>query len=172
MTLKEILDLTKNRIDETDVDEQIDSLIKNAINHSYLFDLSIKDQHVKSAYVTPVNGVATLPSDILKVISISPALTKDEHRTGNSIISNRDVDFTIIYSVVPKPMISDTDKPIVSERYHYCMSTYACAEYYNFKKKTQNAQLMLRMYQNEIDKLDSIDDYFGEESVYDSVGDK
>jgi hypothetical protein len=170
MNFKEIIDLTKNRIDETDVDEQIDSIIKNAINHSYLFDLSIKDQHVKTAYITPVNGIATLPSDILKIINISPALTKGEYRVGNVIVSNREVDFTVIYSVVPKPMVSDTDKPSISERYHYSMSTYACAEYYNFKKKTSNAQIMADMYLNEISKLDSADDNLGEETVYDVIG--
>lgn len=172
MTFKELLDLTKNRIDETDEDTQIDSILKNAINHAYIFDLSLKDQHVKSAYITPINGVATLPSDILKVINITPGLVYGESRIGNVIVSSRDVDFTVIYSVVPKPLVADTDKPNISEKYHYCLSTYACYQYYNFKKKSTQAQMMYQDYQQEVYKFDAVDDNFGEEVVCDSVGDK
>ena len=61
MNFRELIDLTNNTIDETDQDDQIDVIVKNAINKAYL-DLSNIDLRVTRAYVPVINGVATLPS--------------------------------------------------------------------------------------------------------------
>lgn len=171
MNFKEIIDLTKNRIDETDDDPQIDMIVKNAINHSYMFDMVKRDPRVVVAYVPVINGTATLPDDINKVISITPELEYNERRIGNVIITNRTVTFTVIYSTVPEPLVNDTDIPDISTKYHYSMSTYACYEYFASKKKAPLAQMFQSTYMNELESLDS-DDSTGIETVHDVVGDK
>ena len=40
MNFRELIDLTNNTIDETDQDDQIDSIVKNALNKAYV-DLRI-----------------------------------------------------------------------------------------------------------------------------------
>lgn len=171
MKYSELIELTKNRIDELDVDEQIDLIIENAINHSYLFDLSSLDSRVSSSYIPVINGIATLPDDINKIISINPSLEYGERRVGNAILSNRNITFTVIYTTVPTPLINDTDTPDLSEKYHYSMSTYACYEYFMHRKKNTLAQMFYDTYQRELNKLKENDDV-GEEVVYDVVGDK
>jgi hypothetical protein len=172
MKYKEIIDLTKNRVDEYDSsDTQVDTIVKNAINHSYMFDITVKEPRVTMTYVPVINGIATLPDDINKILSITPELSHKERRIGNVILSNYAGTYTIIYSTVPTPLVADEDVPQVSEKYHYSMSTYACYEYFISKKKTALAQQFYSTYQQELNKLDDNDDT-GEEVVYDSVGDK
>jgi hypothetical protein len=147
----------------------IDSIVKNAINHAYMFDLCIKNPTVSTAYVPVVNGVAELPEDIDKIVSITPELIYGEKRTGKSILSNRDTTFTITYTVVPEPLIDDTDIPDLSSKLRYLLSTFACYSYFTYKKKTDIAQMFLEEYRGQLNLLDESDST-GEEIVYDAIG--
>jgi hypothetical protein len=164
MTLLELLELTKNRIDETDPDSQIDIIVKNAINHAYLFDLSKKDKRFGKVYCPVVNGIATLPDDLLSIEGISPSLLTREKRKGNAIFSNRDVTFEITYAKVPTPL-ADTDSPDLSNKYQYALTTYGCFAYFEYRKKVSVAEMFLNEYKMALSDWE--DDDFGEEIVND-----
>lgn len=165
MTFKEILDLTKNRVDETDPDAQIDLIIKEGINHSYIYDLSKLDPRLSTAYVPVANGMATLPDDLNNIVKISPSLIPGESRVGNAILSDRDVTFTITYTVVPEPMALDNDEPDLNQKFHYMLSTAGCIEYFAFKKKTNLVEMYNGLYEKEKASLTTSDAI--EESVLD-----
>lgn len=154
MNFKDILDLTKNRIDELDEDEQIDIIIKNAINEAQI-EIAEIDTRFQTNYIPVINGAATLPDDLYKIEKITPELIEGEYQKGNAIFSDRNTTFTIVYSSVPETLESDTDEPSISIKNHYLLSTYACYTYYSYKKKNNIAQIYLAEYQNALNKLKS-----------------
>jgi hypothetical protein len=148
-TFSDIIELTKQRVDETDADEQVLLIIKEAINHSYIFDLSQIEENFNSTIVPVINGLASLPSDLNKIVKTSPSLVNGEYKRGNAIFSDREIDFTIIYSIVPSPLVNPTDVPKVSSKCLYTMSTYACAEYFKYRKKNAAEQMFRDSYERE-----------------------
>jgi hypothetical protein len=166
MTFKEILDLTKNRIDELDESEQIDIMLKGAVNHAYIYELAKYDKRVSSAFVPVINGLATLPDDIDAVESISPSLVKGEKRLGNVITSSRSVTFTVLYSTVKEPLVNDTDELDMSNKFKFILSSYACFVYFQYRKKADIANMYYNEYRMGLEKLVN-DDNFGDESVLD-----
>lgn len=170
MTLKDIFDMTKRRIDETDTDEidtNLDNMIIDAINHSYIYELSKHDKRVTSAYIPVVNNIATLPDDIDYIEQISPALIFGERRIGNTILSARDITFTLIYSYIREPLSEMTDELEMSDKYKFLLSTYACYIYFQYRKKNQVADMYLNEYLTQIRNLYE-DDNLGEESINDT----
>lgn len=147
----QILELTKNRIDELDQDDQIDAIIKSAVNKAYA-DLSEVVKTFTTAYVPVINGMATMPDDLNKVIKISPALEDGEFVDDKTIFSDRNVTFTIVYSSIPEALVNNSDEPEIPEKYHYILSTYACYSYYLSKKRLDIAQVHLNDYQGEFAK--------------------
>lgn len=167
-TLKEIIDLTKNRINFVDPDEQVDGIILNAINHAYMFDLSKVEPSFNKAYVPVINGTAPLPDDLHSIEKISPSLLDSEYRKGNSIISDRSVTFEVLYIVAPEPLVNDNDEPQLTLKSRYLLSTYACYEYFTFKKKSEVAQYYLGAYEREKNKIYSSDNI--EKNIQDVTG--
>jgi hypothetical protein len=165
-TFKDIIDLTLNRIDDTQPDSQVTSIIKEALNRSYR-DLSRLDKRFSRALCPVVNGMAELPDDIGDIIRITPTLTGDESRIGNAIFGKDGTMYEVIYSVVPEPLINDTDVPEINNALLYLMSTYACYEYYNYRRKTQIAQGYFQEYEMSKNDYKYGNDNTGEESVRD-----
>lgn len=174
MIFKDILDLTKNRIDELDSSAQIDVILKSAVNDAYIGELSRYDKRITSSIAPVINGMATLPDDIDTIESISPSLTGGERRIGNSILSSRTVTFTIVYSYVREPLVNDTDVLDMSEKFKMLLSTYACYLYFQYRKKTSIAQIFLNDYEMKLAKMFD-NDNTGEETitdVYESGGEE
>jgi hypothetical protein len=168
MNLRELINLTLERVGEREGNRRIDSVIKNAVNHAYLYDLSEKDKRLSTAYIPVINGLATLPEDINTIESISPSLIGGERRIGNAILSSRDTVFTVTYSSVREPLVEDTDEPDLNQKYQYLLSTYACYEYYNLKQDNR-ANMFLNEYQNELEKILNGDNT-GDETIQDVYG--
>lgn len=171
MTFKEIIDLTKNRIDtveQGDFDEQIESIVTNAINHCYLFELSKLEPDMNKAYLPSVNGLVSLPDDIDEIISIYPELEPGERRIGKNIVTDREETFELLYTMVNEPLINDNDEPNISKKYHYLLSTYACYSYFTYRKKTDIASMYLNEYMLQLNKTK--EDNFGSYGIKDVTG--
>jgi hypothetical protein len=166
VTFKEILDLSKNRIDELDSTTQIDEILKSAVNDAYINELSRHDKRINKAFIPVINGTATLPDDLDMVESISPSLVKGERRVGNVILSSRDVMFTIIYSYIRETLVNDADVLDISDKFKMLLSTYACYLYFQYRKKTSIAQMFLNDYEMKLAKIFD-EDNFGDETIQD-----
>lgn len=144
--------LTLDRVDEEAGDTQVDNIIKEAINHSYINDISKCDKRFVTDTITVTSGIAELPDGCDSIEKITPALGTGEYRKGNVIFSNLADDsvYSITYSPIPTGLSANADVPNCSEKYFYVMSTYACYAYFCFKKKNEVAQLYLAEYQNNI----------------------
>lgn len=163
MNFKQIIEITMNRINETDIDEQIDIIVKSAINHSYLHDLSTIEPSISTAYIPAINGLITLPEDFSKIINISP--DNIIKKIGNNLLVSKDGIYTIMYEVTPEPLVNDEDTPLISEKLQYLLSTYACYEYFNYRKKIQVANNFLNQYLSEKEKISQTSDNLGSEYV-------
>lgn len=145
MNLGLLMKITKDRVDETDIDEQIDSIIKSAINHCYKYDLAKLSPVTESSYIPIINGVLELPDNALLVKDTIPSI--DYKKIGNKLYTKSNGVCEVIYTIALEDLINDEDEPLVREEYHYIMSTYACYQYFAHRKKTSVAQLFLQEYQ-------------------------
>jgi hypothetical protein len=166
MTFKDIVDLTKNRIDELDSSAQIDVILKSAVNDAYINELSQYDKRISTAFVPVINGTANLPEDVDTIESIAPSLTGSERRVGNTILSSRTVTFNIVYSYIRQTLIDDTDVLDMSDKFKVLLSTYACYLYFQYRKKTSIAQMFLDEYNMKLARMFDRDNT-GEEAVQD-----
>lgn len=149
MTFEEILEITRNRIDETYEDAQVDNIIKNAINHAYLFDLSKIDPVFKTIEVTIQDGKAILPDDLRTIESIGREYKKGEYRKGKTFFSpSNNEKIKITYSSVPERLSNNEDVPTISEDLQYLLSTKGCEVYFQHRKKNNLAI----MYKDEYDQ--------------------
>lgn len=147
MTFKEILDTVKNIIDETDEDAQVDIIIKQGINEAYR-DLAKVDKRVKIAYINIINGVAQIPTDCESVIKITPELTGDDRKMGNTIVTSKTGTFTIIYSYYRDALIEEDDEPDLVLELQDALITYACYTYFKYRKKIDESVIFLNDYNN------------------------
>ena len=134
MTKTEILTTVKNRIDETDEDTQIDSIIETAFDYCYRRDAGNLDKRLNQAFLPIVNGLATLPEDILNIEKLTPSLSGSDRRIGNSVITDKTGIFELIYSYV-RPIPTDTEELDMDETLQYLIILYCCIAYYEYKKK-------------------------------------
>lgn len=149
MNFRELIDLTNNTIDETDFDEQIETIVKNAINKAYL-DLSNIDLRVTRAYVPVINGVASIPNNCCKIVSTSPKLDSSDKIVGYSIITNKEGVIELLYAYTREPMIEDTDEPDLNTNLQYALTTFACYKYFEHRKKIDVANSFLNNYSQEV----------------------
>lgn len=145
MTLLEMLTDIKNLINETDPDEQIDSIIKVAINHSYLSDLSRLDKRLSTAYVPIINGVASLPTDLLSIYSTSPSLKEDKH-IGGVIITKSTGLLTVMYYSSREKVINDSDEIDLCDSLMYALTLYGASVYFDYRKKTDMSRWYMMKY--------------------------
>lgn len=149
MNFRELIDLANNIIDETDYDEQIEAIVKSALNKSYL-DLSNLDKRVTRAYIPIVNGVVTIPTNCNKIISTVPKLEVYDRVVGNSIITDKEGVIEMLYSYTREPLVEDEDEPDLNIVLQYAMVTYACYKYFEHRKKTEVANTFLNNYTQEL----------------------
>lgn len=156
MKYAEIKTKVDNIIDETDEDEQIDIIVKLAINEAYSL-LAPMDKRLTRAFVPIVNGVSTLPNNLLEVVSIKPKLTGNDRVEGNAILTEKKGVFEILYSYVRETLIKDEDEPDLHETLQYAMVDYACYKYYMHRKKDNVAMLFFNNYKQTINNFGGYD---------------
>lgn len=155
-TLQNLIDLAKNRIDEVDVDTQIDTIIKEAINFAYIFKASKLEKQFSTNIGVVINGIVTLPDDMVNIEKITPALQGGEYKKGNTLFTNQDdgTTYTIVYAVNRTPLINTTQTVDCSDRMKYALVTYACYVYQEYRKRQQIASMYLGEYQSIISEIE------------------
>lgn len=154
MNFRELIDLTNNTIDETDYDEQIESIIKNAINKAYI-DLSSVDLRVTMSYLPIINSIATIPTNCCKITKTTPKLDNNDKIIGNSIITDKTGIIEMLYAYIREPMLEDTDEPDLNTILQYALVTYACYKYFEHRKKIDVANSFLNNYMQEVQNFNS-----------------
>lgn len=169
MTKTEILTTVKNRIDETDEDTQIDNIIETAFDYCYRRDLGKLDKRISTAYLPIINGVATLPEDLMDIEKITPSLGLTDRKVGNSILTDNTGTFNLIYSYI-RTAPGDTEELDMDETLQYLIVLYCCIAYYEYKKRAETTQLYLNKY--EMKKRQYIEDMqsYMEEGTQDVYG--
>lgn len=173
MTFKELIDLTKNRVNEVDPDEQVDLIIKSAINEAYI-EVSKRDKRLSTAYIPIINGVATLPEDIQDIELVEPELLTGDRKIGNNILTSRTGTFKITYSALRDKLVNDNDEPDINPRFVYALSSYACYAYYLHRKKLEVANQYLNEFLSTTSIQDSSDNvkYFVQNVYAQALGDE
>lgn len=156
-TFGDIVTLTKNTINQTDEDAQIDIIVKAAINHAYMNELGKIDKRLTKAYIPIIDGMATLPDDILSIESLSPALRPGESRIGNTIFTAQEGEFTLVYSYIRDPLVNDADEPDMNKRYFYPLALYGAYAYYKHRKKSNEEQSFYASYRQALEDLEEDD---------------
>lgn len=154
MNFRELITLANNTVDETDYDEQIEAIIKNAINKAYI-DLSNVDLRVTKGYLPVINGIATIPTNCFKIVQTTPKLSNTDKVIGNSIITDKTGVIEMLYSYTREPMIEDTDEPDLNTTLQYAIVSYACYKYFEHRKKIDVANSFLNNYMQEVQSFNS-----------------
>lgn len=149
MTFLELKELSYNMIDETDLDEQVEIIVANAINKSYA-DLCRKDVRLTRVYIPIINGVATLPSNFIRLEKVIPELSSNDKRVGNVITTDKTGSFEILYAYQREMLVEDSDEPDLHEMLQRCLSYYACHKYFAYRKKVELSKMFLEDYNADI----------------------
>lgn len=145
MTFNEIVNLAYNMIDEIDYDEQVEVIVKNAINEAYA-DLCKKDKRLTRAFVPIINGVATLPDDIISIEECEPSLDTSDRQVGNSIITNKEGILEILYAYSRDSLVEEEEEPELHKDLHRALAMFACYRYFLYRKKIDVAHSFLNSY--------------------------
>lgn len=152
MILREMLEVVYNAIDETDEDEQVAIICKNAINEAYSL-LCMEDVRLTTSYVPVINGVAEIPNDCAKIVKITPELDRNDVKVGNNIVTNKKATYTILYNYIREPLIYDEDEPDLHLTLHMALVNYACYKYFLHRKRTDVGQMYLEKFNQDIYKF-------------------
>lgn len=153
MNLQEVLELTNNIIDETDYDQQIETIVKNAINFAYL---TIANKIDKKSELIPISysKVVKLPTNCTSVIDVI---------SGDYVLSNIDYsiksdsiifhtkeysDLKLLYNKNIAPLINGTDTLDIEDRYCFACAMYGAYVYSVHRKRIELASLLLSDYNN------------------------
>lgn len=153
MNFGELIKLTYNYIDETDEDEQIEIIVKGAINEAYSI-LSSKDARLNRAYIPIINGVATLPEDNIGIVNCTPALESSDLIIDNNIITSKTGTLELLYKYVRETLVDDNDEPDIHLLLQYAMVNYACYKYFLYRKKVEVAQSFNNQYEGYVFKFE------------------
>ena len=156
----------KNFINEPDPDEQIDAIINDAIEYAYS-DLSNIDKRIETTYAPSVNGSIQLPDNLLRIVSIEPKLSKNSKRIGNVILTDQEGIFTIKYEAERDMIVDDNVELDLHKRLEKAIVLYAAAQYFDYRKKTEQAQWLYAKYENVKGEFSYISDIDAEEGVSD-----
>lgn len=149
MTYAEILTNVYNIIDEVDLDEQVEIIVKNAINEAYA-RLCAEDVRLTKAYVPIINGVATMPTNLISIIEITPVLASGDYVKGNSIITTQTGKYELLYSYVRDAMVDAEDEPDLHDVLVGALINFAHYKYFLHRKKTDMSQLTLNEYNSTV----------------------
>lgn len=143
MIFKEIQEIINNMIDEIDYDEQVDIIIKSALNQAYS-KLCKEDKRLNRAFIPIIDGVATLPSNLLSIVESTPKLDGIDKVVGNKIITDKTGMLDIKYNYIRKKLVNDEDKIDLHDILQDAMISFACAKYYKHRKKIDIASMYMQ----------------------------
>jgi len=154
-TLQNLVDLAKNRIDELDIDTQIDNIIQEGINFAYVFKTDKIEPEYSTTIGVVINGLVSLPSDLLSIEKITPSLNGDDKKKGLTLIVSEDdgTTFTIVYKASRSPLIL-TDTVDCSDKLKYLLTTYGCYAYQQYRKRQPIAQIYLDEFNTGISEME------------------
>lgn len=148
MTFNDVLTTIRNLIDEPDVDEQIDSIVKNAVNYAYLMIVSKIDKRSTSKEIT-YSKYIKFPNDFVSLIDVlsgDEILSRDEYSVkGDMLIfhTNRFNTMTLLYNKTIVPLVNGTDVLDIDDRYCFACAMYGAYVYSIHRKRTELASLLL-----------------------------
>lgn len=171
MIYADILTSIYNNIDEIDLDEQVTIIVKNAVNEAYA-RLCAEDVRLTKAYVPIINGIATMPTNLISIVKLTPELTRLDYVRGNSIVTDNTGTYELLYSYVREALSLDTDEPDLHDVLVNGLVSFAHYKYFLHRKKADMAQLMLNEYNSCVytfrDLVKSRDrDITGVETIFD-----
>lgn len=161
MKFREVIDLTNNIIDETDYDEQIEIIIKGAINFAYL-TIATKIDKRSDVIEFPYTKLYKLPKDCNSVVDIF---------SGDYILSNIDYsikadtvifhtnkypNISLLYTKNITPLVGDNDVLDIDERYCFACAMYGAYAYSIHRKRIELAQTLLSDYNNIINSNETV----------------
>lgn len=152
MTFKEVLDMARNIIDEVDVDEQIDIILKSAVNFAYLNISNTIDKKSKTVDFT-YSKVYTLPTDCVSIIDIFSGdyvlSMLDYSVKSDAVIFHKKYDtLKLLYTKTVTPLKADSDVLDIDDRYCFACAMYGAYAYSVHRKRTELAGLLLSDYNN------------------------
>lgn len=155
MKFKEIIDLAYNIIDEVDYDEQVELIVKEAINEAYL-DMAKIDKRLSIGYIPIIRKIATLPQDCIKIVETTPQLSDSDKIVGNSIITDKSGIFEILYATPREELVNDLDEPDLHNTLQRNLANFACYKYWLHRKKVQVAEAFLQKYMMENSNFETL----------------
>jgi len=164
-TLQDLITLAKNRIDEIDVDTQIDTIVQEGINYAYTFKTAKLEPQFASVTIAASGGTVTLPVDLLSIEKIIPALVSPtEYKKGLTLFVNaldEDLEagiaatnYTIVYKKQRTALASTSATVLASDRLKYLLVTYGCYTYQLYRKRQVAAQLYLDEFNNGVAEIE------------------
>ena len=153
MNFKEIIDLAYNMIDETDYDEQVEIIVKEAINEAYQ-DLAKIDMRLAIGYFPIIRKMATLPIECIKIVEATPEISGTDKVVGNTIVTSKTGVFEILYATARENLEYDTDEPDLHVSAHHNLANFACYKYWLHRKKIEVAQAFMQKYMMERSNLE------------------
>ena len=145
MNYKQLVDLAYNIIDETDYDEQVEIIIKEAINEAYQ-DLAKIDMRLSIGYFPIIRKMATLPNECIKIVESTPALDHNDKVVGNTIVTPKEGVLEIMYATARENLVNDNDEPDLHVSAHHNLANFACYKYWLHRKKIDVAEAFLQKY--------------------------
>ena len=153
MNFKEIIDLAYNMIDETDYDEQVEIIVKEAINEAYQ-DLAKIDMRLSIGYFPIIRKMATLPNECIKIVETTPAISGTDKVVGNTIVTSKTGVFEVMYATARENLVNDNDEPDLHVSAHHNLANFACYKYWLHRKKIDVAEAFLQKYTIERNNLE------------------
>lgn len=152
MNFKEVLDMTRNIIDEVDVDEQIDVIIKNAINFAYLNIINKIDKKSETIDVV-YSKIYKLPSNcnsIIDIFSGDNVLSYVDYSVKSDVIifHKKFDNLKLLYTKSVAPLVLDTDVLEIDDRYCLACAMYGAYVYSIHRKRIELASILLSDYNN------------------------
>lgn len=162
MTYKELIGHVKRIMTVKEDDFKETDVIKLALNDGYNM-LCYLDKRVTKAYTPVINGIVTLPNNLIKIVSSVPQLSSEDSIVGNSIITQKKGVIEILYSYTREPMVLDSDEPDLNDRLQYALIHYACFKLSESRGEPNNSYINLfSQVKNEYEEKNDLGSCFTE----------
>lgn len=132
------------------------ALTKSYINEAYLL-LCNEDKRVTKAYLPIINGIATIPSNSLGVVTCTPSLNYSDRIYGNSIVTNKSGVLEVLYYYAREILVEDTDEFDLNSVLQQAIINYACYMICNQRGETTQGESYYNSYMRNVSQFESVD---------------
>ena len=144
--------LNQLRMEESDIEPNIEAQIKKSINDAYQL-VARKFKIINIDYLPVIQGNVELPRNIIGSIEFDPPLDNKLDRLMGDNLQTRREDgeiFTLKYFSTPEPLVDDLDTPSVPDRLLNLLVIYPCYNYYLAKKRLDLSSQYKAEFDNEL----------------------